>query len=221
MAFNMNGPPRGANVTNNQSSYDLIYKDIILNSNLATVNNNVYSFTLQTDNIDKIYAAQLITATVVFDSSGIPANVKNQCLILDVPQLNGNVTRIASNVLSNNNNQGNLSVQGNIFCQLPDNNTPLIIGTNPSNNTINFFIEYHKYESIQYYNPPISNINRLDLRLTDPLSNVISSSKILSFYFTIRFSYFQKRNNSTAFSTPVVNYYSGSTDSAFETRFSN
>jgi len=212
MAFNMNGPPRGQNVTNNQSSYDLIYKDIILNSNLATVNNNVYSFTLQTDNINKIYAAELITATVVFDSGGIPANVKNQCLILNIPQLNGNVTRIASNVLSGNHSQGNLSVQGSIFCQLPDNNTPL----NVSNNTMSLFIEYHKYESIQYYNPPISNINRLDISLTDPLSNVIQSSKILSFYFTIRLSYFQKRNNSTAFSTPVVNYYSGVTNSAFE-----
>ena len=215
MAFNMNGPPRGQNVTNNQSSYDLIFKDLILNSNLATLNNNVYSFNLQTDNIDKIYTAGLTAATVVFDGSGIPANVKNQCLIVNIPQLNGNVTRIATNVLNGNSSQGSLGVQGNIFCQLPDNNTPLLIGTNPSNNTISMFIEYHKYESVQFYNPPISNLNRIDISLTDPLSNVIPSNKILSFYFTIRVSYFQKRNSTTAFSTPVVNYYTGANEASY------
>jgi len=213
MAFNMNGPPRGQNVTNNQSSYDLIYKDIIFNSNLARVQNNVYSFTLQTDNINKIYAAELNAATVAF--TAIPTNVINQCFILNIPQLNGNLTRIASNVVNGNNSQGNLSVQGSIFCQIPDNNTPLIVGTNPSTNIISTFIENHKYESIQYYNPPISNVNRVDISLHDPLGNIIPSSVITSFYFNIRITYFQKRNSTTAFSTPVVNYYSGSTDSAY------
>jgi hypothetical protein len=215
MAFNMNGPPRGANVTNDQSSYDIIYKDMIFNSNLATLFNNVYSFTLQTDNINKIYSAELTSAIVVFDGSGIPVNVKNQCLILNIPQLNGNVTRIASNVQNGNNSQGTLGVQGNIFCQLPDNNTPLLIGNNPSTNTISMFIQYHKYESKQYYNPPISNLNRIDISLADPLGNILASNKITSFYFTIRLHYFQKRNSTTAFSTPVINYYSGVTDSAF------
>ena len=98
-----------------------------------------------------------------------------------------------TNVINGNSSQGTLSTQGSIFCQLPDNNTPLLIGTNTSNNTISMFIENHKYESIQYYNPPISNLNRIDISLTDPLGNVINSSSITSFYFTIRLSYFQKR----------------------------
>jgi len=216
MAFNMNGPPRGANVSNNQSSYDIIYKDIIFNSNLATVNGNVYSFNLQTDNIDRIYSAELNAAIIVFAST-IPTNIKNQCVILNIPQLNGRVTTIASNVTPGNSSQGTLSTQGSIFCQIPENNTPLLIGTNPSNNTISMFIENHKYESIQYYNPPISNLNRIDISLSDPLGNVVASSSITSFYFTIRFNYFQKRNSSTAFSTPTLNYYSGITDSAFST----
>jgi hypothetical protein len=216
MAFNMNGPPRGANVSNNQSSYDIIYKDIIFNSNLATVNGNVYSFNLQTDNIDRIYSAELNAAIIVFAST-IPTNIKNQCVILNIPQLNGRVTTIASNVTPGNSSQGTLSTQGSIFCQIPENNTPLLIGTNPSNNTISMFIENHKYESIQYYNPPISNLNRIDISLSDPLGNVVASSSITSFYFTIRFNYFQKRNSSTAFSTPTLNYYSGITDSAFAT----
>jgi hypothetical protein len=215
MAFNMNGPPRGANVSNNQSSYDIIYKDFVFNSNLSTLNDNVYSFNLQTDNINKIYSAELNAAIIVFDGSGIPANIKNQCLILNISQLNGRVTTIASNVINGNSSQGTLRTQGSIFCQLPDNNTPLLIGNNPSNNTISMFIENHKYESIQYYNPPISNLNRIDISLTDPLGNVINSNKILSFYFTIRLSYLQKRNSSTEFSRPTLNYYSGITDSVF------
>ncbi len=213
--YNVNGPPRGQNVVSNQSSYDLIYRDIILNSNLATLSNSVYSFTLQTDNINKIYDAELISATIVFDSSGIPSNIKNQCVIVNIPQLNGRTTTVASNVISGNNSQGNLQNQGAIFCQIPDNNTPLLIGANASNNTISMFINFHKYEAIQYYNPPISNLNRIDISLYDPLGNQVSSTKITSFYFTLRFHYFQKRNDSTAFSIPVVNYMSGVTDSIF------
>ena len=212
--FNMNGPPRGANVNSDQSSYDLIYRDIILNSNVATLSNNVYSFNLQTDNVNKIYSAEIITATIAF-ASAIPTNVRNQCVILNIPQLNGNTTRMASNVTAGNPSQGSLATAGNIFCQIPDNNTPLIIGANASTNIISLFIGYHKFEAIQYFNPPISNLNKLNVSLLDPLGNTIASGSITSFYFTIRLHYFQKRNSATAFSTPVVNYISGMTDSAF------
>jgi len=212
--FNMNVPGRGQNVTSNQASYDLIYRDVIFNSNLATLNNNIYSFTLDTDNINKIYSAELITATIAF-SSAIPTNIRNQCVILNVPQLNGTSTTIASNVLAGNNSQGNLSNTGTIFCQIPDNNTPLVIGANASNNIITLLISNRNFEAIRYFNPPISNLNKLSISLFDPLGNVVPSSSITSFYFTIRFSYFQKRNGATAFSIPVVNYESGMTDSAF------
>ena len=212
--FNMNGAPRGANVSSDQSSYDLIYRDVIFNSNLATLSNNVYSFTLETDNINKIYNAEITAATIVF-ASAIPNNIKNQCVIISIPQLNGNTTRIASNVIAGNNSQGTLSTQGAVFCQIPDNNTPLIIGANASNNTISMLIQNHRYESIQYFNPPISNLNKLSISLYDPLGNIVPSSSITSFYFTIRFYYFQKRNSATAFSVPVVNFMSGMTDSAF------
>ena len=211
--FNVNGPPRGANSSVDQSSYDLIYRDIILNSNASTLLNNVYSFNLQTDNVNKIYKAELIAATIAFGS--IPTSIKNQCVILNIPQINGNTTRIASNVITSNPSQGSITTQGSIFCQVPDNNTPLIIGTNASNNVITLLIGPHMYESIQYYNPPISNINKLDVSLYDSLGVMVPSSNITSFYFTIRMFYFQKRNNATAFSVPVVNYISGMTDSAF------
>jgi len=211
--FNVNGPPRGANSSVDQSNYDLIYRDIILNSNASTLINNVYSFNLQTDNVNKIYKAELTAATIAFGS--IPNSIKNQCVILNIPQINGNTTRIASNVITSNPSQGSITTQGTIFCQVPDNNTPLVIGANASNNVITLLIGSHMYESIQYYNPPISNINRLDVSLYDPLGVIVPSSNITSFYFTIRLFYFQKRNSATAFSVPVVNYMSGITDSAF------
>jgi hypothetical protein len=212
--FNVNGPPRGANVSSDQYSYDLIYKNVIFNSNLATINNNIYSFTLDTDNINKIYSTELVNATIAFDSA-IPNNIINQCVILNIPQLNGTTTTMASNVIAGNNSQGNLPNQGNIFCQVPDNNTPLIIGTNPSNNIISMFIQNRNFEAMTFYNPPISNINKLSISFHDPLGNIVPSSSITSFYLTIRFNYFQKRNSTTAFSVPVVNFMSGITDSAF------
>jgi len=36
--FNVNGPPRGFNVLQDQSSYDLVFKDIIIDSALGSVN---------------------------------------------------------------------------------------------------------------------------------------------------------------------------------------
>jgi len=211
--YNVNGPPRGQNVTSNQSSYDLIYKDIIFNSNLATIKNGVYSFILQTDNINKIYKAQVIAATIQFDSSGIPPNVVNQCVLLNIPQLNGTTTTIASNIIAGNNSIGNKLTQGAIFCQIPDNNTPLRFNNGTSNNIISLFIENAQYESIQYYNPPISNLNKIDISLYDPLGNILND--FTSFYFTIRLYYFQKRNSATAFSIPIVNFESGMTNSSF------
>ena len=54
----MNGPPRGANVTSDQSSYDIIYKDIVISSKLGTYNGSsvssanttTWSYNLQNDN---------------------------------------------------------------------------------------------------------------------------------------------------------------------------
>jgi hypothetical protein len=181
----MNGPPRGANVSSDQSSYDLIYRDIILNSGLATLANNVYSFNMQVDNIGKVYKAEMIAATVAF-SSAIPNNIKNACMIVNIPQLNGNTARVAGNIKAGNAQQGTNSTQGSIFCQIPDNNTPLTPASATSNNIISLIVGPHMYDSIQFYNPPISNLNRLDLSFYDTQSNQVASSSITSFYFTIR-----------------------------------
>jgi hypothetical protein len=202
--YNSNGPQKGANVIADQSSYDIIYKDIIINSNLVTPNNSTWTYTLQNNNFNNVYKAELISASLVFDSSnGIPENIINQSIILSINQLNGTTVNIP----------GNSSTQGSIFCQIPDNSTPLGL----KSGVINLFIISPKYESIQYYNPPVSKINQLDIQWYDTLGNIIPSTLWKSFYFTIRIYYLQKRNNITSISIPVLNFETN-TNSIFQPR---
>jgi hypothetical protein len=219
--FNVNGPPRGFNVTNDQASYDLVYRDVIINSALGTNNNSVLSYNLGTDSINQVYKVEVISATVKFNTA-IPNGIKNQTLLLSIPQLNGNTCRIAGNVTSSNSSQGNVTTQGSIFCQIPDNNTPITAGSATSNNIISLFIGPHSFDAIQYYNPPISKVNTLDVAWFDCTSNQIlldssTSGTINSFYFTLRIHYFQKRFNTTSFSTSVFNNAdTGTLDSIFQ-----
>ena len=65
--FNVNGPPRGQNVTADQSSYDIIYKDIIVKSENRNTdifpNPNTYTVTLN-EAFDKIYKAEIISVNI-------------------------------------------------------------------------------------------------------------------------------------------------------------
>jgi hypothetical protein len=218
-----NGPLRGSNTSADQNAYDIIFKDIIVNSNLGTPNSakDTFTYNLSTDNLNQIYKAELISATVKFNTS-IQSNVQNQSLILSIQQLNGNTVRIAGNTIAGNSNQGNNTVQGNIFCQIPENCTPITPGGLTPNNIISLLIGARVYESIQFYNPPINRLNQLDIQWYDNLGNIIpihssTSGTINTFYFTIRIYYFQKRNNTTAFSIPILNYpASGTQDSIFQ-----
>jgi hypothetical protein len=239
----MNGPPRGFNVVQDQSSYDLVFKDIIINSALGTQNGNSFGYNLGTDSINMVYKAELVSATIVFNTTITP-NVKNSTLILSIPQLNGTTTRVAGNtsgvnqqtnqvynpstgqynpVVVNNSIQGQGSniVQGAVFCQIPDNNSPLTSASVTSNNTISLLIGPHMYDSIQFYNPPINRINTIDVSFFDTQSNQItignSSGNITSFYFTLRIHYFQKRYATSSYSTSVFNNAgAGTMDSIFQ-----
>jgi len=242
--YNSNGPPRGSNVVSDQSSYDLVYKDIIINSTLGTQNGNTISFNLSTDSMNQVYKAELISATVKFNTA-INTNVQNNCLILSIPQLNGTSTRVAGNttssnpavnqvfnpatntyepvdVITANSGQGSNIVQGAIFCQIPDNNTPLTAASLTSNNTISLLIGAKVFETLQFYNPPINKINQIDVTWFDTQSNQIvlsnsTSGAINKYYFTLRIHYFQKRYNTTAFSTSVYNNVgTGTMDSIFK-----
>ena len=209
--FNMNGPPKGYNVTTDQSNYDLITKDIIVTSNLGIPDQlkTSYRYQLRTDNINRIYKAELISATVKFNSA-IPPSVINKTLLLSIPQLNGN-----TNVVAGNNNIG---VIGDFFTQVPDNCTPLTPTTLTSTNTISLFIGARMYDSVQYYNPPIDKINQIDVNWIDQYgTNIVvdssgSSGSINSFYFTLRIYYFQKRNNVSSFSYSIPNFAASGTD---------
>ena len=204
--YNSNGPPRGFNVTSDQASYDLVSKDIIICSNLGTPSSDksVVSFNLGLDNINQIYKAELVSATVVFDSS-INVGVINKTLILSIPQLNQNTFRVAGNTTRNN------TTQSSIFCQIPDNSTPITPGNLTPNGIISLFIGSRMFDTVQYYNPPINKINTIDVSWFSPDAKNIqvgagTPGTISSFYFTLRVYYFQKRNNTSLFSTSVFNY---------------
>ena len=220
--YNANGPPRGANVTADQSSYDLLYRDVILNSVNGTLGNSqTVSFNMALDNVNNIYKAELITATVHFQTT-IPTNIRYNSLIVNIKQLNGKTLVIAGNVNSANSSQGNNSVQGEMFCQIPDASSVLSAPL-AANDTISLYIGPHMYESIQYYNPPISKINRLDIQLYDQYTNLLNipatspqSGDVLSFYFTLRLFYLQKRNTISSISIPLITYGgTGTLDSSF------
>ena len=203
--YNSNGPPKGFNVTSDQSSYDLVSRDIIVCSSLGTMSqdNSFLSFNLMIDNINQIYKAELVSATVVFDSS-VNQFVKNKTLLLSIPQLNQNTFRVAGNRTGTN------STQSSIFCQIPDNCTPLTPGNLTPNNIISLYIGARMFDTVQYYNPPINKINNIDVSWFAPDGTNIPvdsvPGNISSFYFTLRIFYFQKRNNTSSFSTSVFNY---------------
>ena len=243
--YNINSPSlRGNNVSADQASYDLVFKDFIINNKLGTTNSDgSFSYNLSNDSINQIYKAELISATVAFNNS-IPTDIQNASLILSIPQLNNNTVRIAGNttsintvfntvfnpatnsyiqvaVAATNSNQGSNTVQTQIFCQIPDNNTALNHVPASTNYNISLIIGPHMYDSIQFYNPPINRINHINVLWYDQLGKnyPIASSgtdTINSFYFTLRIHYFQKRNGTTAFSTSVVtNAGTGTLDSIF------
>jgi hypothetical protein len=215
--YNSNGPPKGFNVTSDQASYDLVSKDVIVCSSLGTISpdKTTVSFNLGLDNINQIYKAELVSATVVFDSS-INQFVKNQTLILSIPQLNQNTFRVAGNATKNN------ITQSSIFCQIPDNCTPITPGGLTPNNILSLYIGARMFDTVQYYNPPINKINTIDVLWFAPNSTSVlvdsgTSGNISSFYFTLRIYYFQKRNNTSTFSTSVFNYAgTGTLDSIFQ-----
>ena len=248
--FNANGPPKGFNVISDQSSYDLVFKDFIISSTLGTSQSDgSYKFNLSTDNMNQIYKAEVISAAIKFNGS-VPVNIQNASLILSIPEMNGNTTRISGNIGTSSNSNpvynsvydptipgykqvlahqvnsnqggniaGSVNPQANVFCQIPDNNTPL--GNLGSTNTISLFANSAFFDSIQFYNPPLNKINQISVYWYDILGNQYSianspNNNISSFYFTLRIFYFQKRNGTTAFSTSVVtNAGTGTLDSIF------
>ena len=210
--YSINGPPKGANVTSNQGAYDIVYKDIIVSK--KDLSGNTPNFIFQLGNyFEQVYKAEMISGTVKFNG-GIPVNVINSTFILSIKDLNGLAVSISQDSSVGNTNSG-----VGIFCQIPDNYTPLANAAAISN-TISSFINNSPFNAMQFYNPPIGNINKFDISFYDLYGTnllISASNFITSFYLTIRVYYFQKRNSSTAFSTVIQTYSpSGTKDSLFD-----
>ena len=219
--FNVNGPPKGSNVSSDQSSYDLVYQDIIINYGNVSGSSSAADFSIELNTkIDRLYKAELVNASIQFGKNGsgspIPTSVQNSCILLSIKQLNGNTSILPVS--------SSTSGSPSFFCQIADNVTPLYANPNTDHNVVSMLITCTTFSAVQYYNPPLSKIlNKLDIKLYGSNGVALESSgtgtdigKVINTYLTIRLYYFQKRNIATAFSVPVVNYAaSGTIDSIF------
>ena len=124
-------------------------------------------------------------------------NAEIYCALADVEgnigealgKLNGDTCSIVSD--QGGNNLGNVP---NIFCQVPNN-------TCVSSHSVKTLLNQpSNYSSIQFYNPPVSKLNRFDIKWYTDTGSLV---RILDHCFTIRVHYFQKRIDTTDFSYAV------------------
>ena len=94
-----------------------------------------------------------------------------------------------------------------IFCQVPNNSYI------SSANVKTLLSQPNVYSSVQFYNPTINGINKLDIRWYSEDGNILD---ILEHCFTIRIYYFQKRSGMSDISTQVLNGASGTDISLFQ-----
>lgn len=111
-------------------------------------------------------------------------------IFLSLGKLNGDTCNII-----NDENGSNMSEMSNIFCQVPNN-------TCVSSAAVKTLLgQPHNFSAIQFYNPPLSKINKLDIKWYSEYGTLL---RILDHGFTIRIHYFQKMLQTTDFSYPIV-----------------
>ena len=110
-------------------------------------------------------------------------------LFLSLGKLNGDTCNIVPD--QTGNNIGNVPP---VFCQIPNNTT---VSSRSVKTLLN---QPHNYSSIQFYNPPLSKLNKLDIKWYTDTGELV---RILNHCFTIRVYYFQKRIDTTDFSFPI------------------
>ena len=131
-----------------------------------------------------------LNAECLFSNCIISDVVLTHCkLYLSLGKLNGNTCNIVSN--QNEINTGNVP---QVFCQIPNN-------TCVSSAAVKTLLNQpHNFSAIQYYNPPISKVNKLDIKWYTDDGTLV---RILDHCFTVRIYYFQKRIDTTDFSYPI------------------
>ena len=109
-------------------------------------------------------------------------------LYLSLGKLNGETCNVTPDENGTDKNVGR------IFCQVPNN-------TCVSSAAVKTLLNQpHNFSAIQYYNPPISKVNRFEVKWYTDNGSLV---RILDHCFTIRIYYFQKRIDTTDFSYPV------------------
>jgi len=110
-------------------------------------------------------------------------------LYLSLGKLNGDTCNLIPD--QSGNNIGNVP---QIFCQVPNNTT---VSSKSVKTLLN---QPHNFSSIQFYNPPVSRLNKFEIKWYTDTGNLV---RILDHCFTIRIYYFQKRLDTTDFSFPI------------------
>ena len=93
-----------------------------------------------------------------------------------------------------------------LFCQVPNNSYI------SSGNVKTILNQPSVYSSVQFYNPTVNNINKLDIKWYSETGTML---RILEHCFTIRVYYLQKRFTTTSFSTQVLNFSADSNTASF------
>ena len=131
-----------------------------------------------------------INSDCTFSNCIISDVVLTDCKIfLSLGKLNGNTCNVIPD--QGGNNTGNVPP---VFCQIPNN-------TCVSSSSVKTLLNQpNNFSAIQFYNPPISKLNKLIIKWYMEDGSLI---RILDHCFTIRIYYFQKRLDSTDFSYPI------------------
>ena len=131
-----------------------------------------------------------LTGDCIFSNCIISEVVLTDCKIfLSLGKLDGDTCTIVPD--QRGNSIGNVP---SVFCQIPNNSC---VGSSSVKTLLN---QPSFYSSIQFYNPPISKLHKLDIKWYSEDGNLI---RILDHCFTIRIYYFQKRIDTTDFSFPT------------------
>ena len=150
------------------------------------------------------YNGAVTTTDSQFDNT-IASNLvlTDSNIYLSLAQLNSNTIQFVSN--ENNLISSNIP---SIFCEIPNNTT---VSSNAVKTLLN---QPCVWTSENFYNPPLADVRKLEITWYNENGNLIN---INEHSFTLRLHYFQKRNQSTAFSVPLFTYSAtGTVDSIFQ-----